>query len=206
MLVVVSVLLFCVSLQLTGFGVHSERLEASEAQQIALESENDQLLAPTSSQLVQNIQNDLKLIRSKYPEVADVVHEGKWAPGVIFATVSDDQISKINASEYGPIINIQRYTIITDVVLTFEQLFNPEVLGKRLENVYGISTSPNGISGRSHIITYDIGNSTYRFEKGSGDCPSGCIQRQWWNFQVTREPPTVALTGSGNNGQMSEDY
>jgi hypothetical protein len=181
------------------------RVEATEAQQIALESQSDQLLAPTSSQIVQTIQEDLTLIRTQYPVVQNIHHTPKWTPGEILAKdVTDEQIRGINGSHYGPIVKIQRFTIIPYAVLTFQQLFNPILLGQKMKETYGFISEPNGLIGGSQFITYDIPSSTYRFEQGKGDCPSGCIERQSWYFQVSRttQPPIVTLLkteGKNNN-------
>lgn len=173
--------------------------QISEAQQIALES-SDQLLPPED--LTRRVETDLKAIRARYNEVS-AVYTGKYTPGeLLISNVDKATLDAIDASIYGP---IEVKPIFQDTIfsVTFSKPYNPQKLSKILKDEFDVSSAePNNIYGGSSntVLKADTqsGTNTYTFEKGSGDCPSGCIYRHIWIFTVGSDENVVLVKESGD--------
>jgi len=154
-----------------------------EAEQVALDSSGFVVPPPA---LVQKIMRDLKVIRSQYHEVEDVVNRPKWVVGELFARkITDDQIMDVEMSTFGPLENVKKYNFGT--VLVFNKAYHPEVLSVRLMEKFGIKSEPNtsvGDAGNG-LVRYDQSKRIYTFEKGpQGYSYPGYRNRHMWKFTV----------------------
>lgn len=151
--------------------------------------------------VVSKVDAELSAIRSKYPAVRDIKHFPKWTPGQVLTTrISQDQISNVNQSSYGPLKYVEKIDVMPFfyvTVLTFEKPYSAKVLAGRLEKEFGFPCTPNTIYYEYEVdnITYRMGNSTYVFKKGTGMCSSNCPDRYLWEF---------AIDGSGNAEMIKE--
>ena len=150
-----------------------------------------QLLAPPT--LVSWIRQDLELIVLAFPDLSDIHVYPQWAPGELLVALTEDAWAEFQAgtfaeldslnSEYGP-VTIDLQSFIRCLVIQFEVLYHPEVLGGIYEEVDGVLfANPNGYFGDGNDIFSDQ-VSVYTFKRGWGDCPSGCLFADYWVFSV----------------------
>lgn len=171
----------------------SGRCDNTEAIAIALEA-SGQLLAPEA--LVQKITEDLNAIRGAYPSVKSVVGSPPWVVGQLLAVVSDEQLQQIR-DQYGE-VTASDPLFDTLKVLTFAAKYNPVVLANELVSKNLVtSAEPNGIVGQSNTVRYNAESGLYTFTKGWGDCPSGCINRQIWEFSVSQSKEVKLIKDYG---------
>ena len=84
------------------------------------------------------------------------------------------------------------------VVLAAGRPLNIVALTRRFSIVDGVGyAEPNGMCCDGSDLTIQAENGHWRLEYslGWGDCPSGCINRRYWTFSVSRDG-TVAFTDS----------
>ncbi|MBN1886049.1 MAG: hypothetical protein JW876_11075 [Candidatus Krumholzibacteriota bacterium] len=77
--------------------------------------------------------------------------------------------------------------------LRFGGFLHPVPLGERYAALPGIVTAgPNGICGDgSNVFPRTIeGGRSYLYYRGSGDCPSGCIHKEYWYVRVIDGEPS----------------
>lgn len=157
------------------------RSEDSDAELMALELSGT-LLPPRALYL--QLRNDLKAIRQAYPVVKDIHHFPLWQPGEVVAKVTSKQITQINASELGPVTARQLFD--EWYVVQFALRYNPTALIPLLKSRFGVvDIEPNGFIGDGDTILFDPSSGSYTFSHGWGDCPAGCISRQFWVFSVS---------------------
>lgn len=143
------------------------------------------LLAPET--LSQTIFQDLKAIRTAYPEVCSVVYESPpWVPGELIATLSDEQLEQISI-QYGEVTSRLVSQFLKEYkVLKFTAPYNSVVLAVELKAKKLVEhVEPNNVFGDGDNIWYDPSTRIYKFKKGWGDCPAGCIMKHYWEFNVT---------------------
>ncbi|KAG4065017.1 hypothetical protein HA402_004140 [Bradysia odoriphaga] len=171
----------------------------TEATAVALETSR-QLRAPPA--LVQKIADELKAIRTAYPQVNNVVHSAPWVVGELIAEFSDAQFGRI-PSEYGEVTS--RILFGEHKVLKFAEQYNPVVLAEELTTKKLVNfAEPNSVIGGGDSIRYDSQTGVYEFTHGWGDCPSGCINRHYWKFSVSPSGVTL-LSESGTPTVSDED-
>ena len=184
---------------------------------LGLEVSGD-LLAPSA--LVSQIRQDLAEIRSAFPEISDIHVFPSWKPGEILVALTDEawaeyeagtflELDALNA-EYGPVAITPRpwgrY-----LFMRFEVLYHPEVLS-------GIYEADDGVRYAETNSSYGDGSDifieqlpVYTFKRGWGDCPSGCIFADYWEFSVSGEVvdliahygSSVSAVGSSPVGQAA---
>jgi len=136
-----------------------------EAEIIALET--SRFIVPVAP-LVEKIMRDLRTIRAYYREVRDITLKSKWIPGEVFlrGQVSQDAIDRIDASVYGPLENIKKYTFGT--VLVFKKPYHPEILSERLCEKFNVKAEPNTsvVPNGNGVIAFNQKEGVYTFEKG----------------------------------------
>lgn len=151
----------------------------TEATLLALEA-SGQLLAPKP--LIQKRAKELEAIRAAYPAVSNIAYSPPWSPGVLLAQLSDVQLEQIR-SQYGEVTSTPLFGDYKK--LTFTTQYNPVVLANELTTKKLVeSAEPDNIIGGGNGIQYNSG--TYTFSLGWGDCPSGCINNHYWEFNVIR--------------------
>lgn len=180
--------------------------ECSEAELIALEaSPADQIVAPKD--LIERVVRDLEAIRSADPSMEQVGHQPPWVPGqLIISGLEQSSLDRLKDSKYGPIETQSISTENTYLVTFVCCCYHPVRLAGRLQEELDIKNAePNNIIGGSSSITLtgDVsGTNQYVFYMGSGDCPSGCIDRRYVTYQVTPSGVVTLIKdeGSGSNG------
>ena len=155
-----------------------------EAEIIALEASG--FIVPVMP-LVQKIMRDLRAIRTHYKQVQDITVKSKWVPGEVFlrGKISQDAIDRIDASVYGPLENVKKYTFGT--VLVFKKPYHPEVLSERLCEKFNVKAEPNTsvVPNGNGVIAYNQKEGVYTFEKGPGQFSyPGYSSNYVYKFQV----------------------
>lgn len=135
--------------------------------------------------------------------MADVRHQGKWIPGELLVGGLDAAgVERIRTSTYGPLKEAK--LLFSTYHLVFSRPYNPEQLAKILVRDYSLKyAEPNGSVGTSQTISFVKKNATqyaYTFMKGSGDCPSGCINKHYWEFSVSDNGRKVSVKLEGEHG------
>ena len=100
----------------------------------------------------------------------------------------DDIIAEYNISVKGySELKSMPYAMVT---MQTEELLNVLPIAKKFEQVDGItSAGPNGIAGDGSTILAEMMDDHLRlqFVYGWGDCPAGCINKRYWDFNVYQD-------------------
>ncbi|MEA1986820.1 MAG: hypothetical protein U9N76_04970 [Candidatus Marinimicrobia bacterium] len=83
--------------------------------------------------------------------------------------------------------SIYAFHIIPSIVLYSSEKYNMLPIIEQLENIPSIIyAEPNYYNGDGNNITLnsDANSPKITFSHGYGDCPSGCINRDYWEFQI----------------------
>jgi hypothetical protein len=166
----------------------------TDADILALEI-SDSLIAPAA--MVSQISQDLAAIRAAYPGwvagVDYVYARANWIPGEIIVQMTvqgwtdyqNGTFTAFNAlnTQYGP-VTFQAIALPRTLLLQYPVPYHPVLLSSIYAQVGGIAyAEPNYIYGDgSDITSSQVGR--YLFKRGWGDCPSGCIYKHYWDFQV----------------------
>ena len=157
--------------------------------------------------LTQQIFNDLAAIRREFPLMNGISYRPRAVPQVLivrFATTTRAGIeaglaslAPLNESlgvvEAKPVI-FMTLTSFNFGLLRFGPIYNMDLLADLYEQqpqVIGAET--DHFIGGGNTIRLD--GSVYTFTLGWGDCPSGCIHRRSWEFQVDRGQVTPLFDG-----------
>lgn len=165
----------------------------TESEYLALEGGS---LLPDAD-AVAKVERELSTIRSDFPVVEQITHNRKWIPGQVLTTkITQEQISQINSSSYGPLKHIEKLDVrpfFFVTILSFDKPYSPTVLSKKLESEFGIAFTPNAVYYEYEVdnIGYKSANSTYIFKKGTGMCKENCPDRYLWEFLVENGNPTL---------------
>ncbi len=166
--------------------------ELLEAQQIALELSGD--LRPPED-LTELVQNDLASIRAAYPQIADISYRPIASPDQIIVGLTDQamqqfrngqyhELDQLNAL-YGVIEIDDPFHRISAIILNFDQVYNTPLLADLYlqDDPPGMRyAEPNSYGGDGSTIS--AGPPFYTFIRAWGDCPSGCIYHEYWEFSV----------------------
>jgi hypothetical protein len=164
-----------------------------EAQLLALEVEGQ--LRP-SEEITEQIYNDLFAIRSNYPEIAFITYMPRAVPDEIMIGLTAEAAEQFRNGQYHALdelnetygvieIDSHLLSFIRLLILKFDQIYNTELLSQ----IYADANLP-GV--RYAEPNYRIGDGStiiaeppyYCFVHAWGDCPSGCIYREYWYFKV----------------------
>ena len=136
--------------------------------------------------------------RSPVRLLVGVESEAGWAAAWRAGDVAtgDEAIDGL-VETYG--LSLERYSEALDWgVLVAPRPLNTVALGRRFEAVAGVRyAEPDGLVGDGDDVELGGdggGGWVLVFSRGSGDCPSGCIDRTYWTFRVVGE--TVEYLGS----------
>lgn len=158
------------------------RSENSDAELMALEL-SGALLPPRALYL--QLRNDLIAIRQAYPVVKDIHHSPSWQLGTVLTKITPNQTAQIDAGELGPVTAVspafgEWYEV------RFALRYNPTALIPLLKSRFGVvDIESSGFAGDGDSIGFNPSSRIYTFSHGWGDCPSGCISRQFWVFSVS---------------------
>lgn len=163
---------------------------------------------------------DLSLIRREFPETADIQTFPRYDLRSVIVTLSPGASwargwTTENMATGEPVLDalLQEYSLekierigdfdrsTTDFfVLRFAQSLNTNPLAERIHAASGeiATASINGIGGDGNNIVRKTpdqsdGSRRYIFRRGSGDCPSGCIERTTWEYAVSQDGKTATL-------------
>jgi hypothetical protein len=175
-----------------------------EAEQLALEATED-VVAPQD--VYDRVELDLEAIRGAYGEVAGIAAMPSWAHGELLLQVDEATADAILDDTYTAwdcanevykltSIDTDLLDFISFVVLHFDGRYY--VPGQLADYnaipgiVYG---EPNGLLGDGNDVCVSIAGDTYSyvFDAGSGDCLAGCINHEYWGFEVDGEGNIVEL-------------
>lgn len=160
-----------------------------EAQMLAIDISN-QLRPP--EELANQLDNDLALIRSAFPEVVFIYYLYPYSPDELIVGLTDAAMVQYQTGQYHELdaLNLE-YGVINIrsgsryIILTFNQVYNMELLADIYEqaNAEGVRyAEPNYTFGDgSTIIAHP---PFYTFVEAWGDCPSGCIFHEYYYFIV----------------------
>lgn len=161
----------------------------TSARHLALELSGE--LTPPPD-LVAELGDDLAAIRRSFLEMAAIHARLDFAPGSIFLHLTPEGLMMLDNGTfhelyalneiYGP-VRIRRFTLVPSLVhLEFDGFYHSE----RLAEIYLIdgveNTSPDAPVGDGSDIEADP--PFYTFSFGWGDCPMGCTQRHYWDYEV----------------------
>ncbi len=154
-------------------------------------------------------QADLNRIYTDDPSLAAAAAFPLAQPGAFMAQVTEEVDAQLEAGVYQPWIDLQeelgegeaRRIFRSGFYLWLFELdpkYNPNALVERVELEWeGVtSASTNGMAGDGSRIHWLGSLNWYVFSLGWGDCPSGCIYRDYRIVQIkgdSREPVELAL-------------
>ena len=172
--------------------------------QLAVERDSDTVALPEA--LVGDLHRALLRVReSRRGDLVDGIrarpdylpHDVLIAPAVSAAWTEAWRRGE-TATGYAPVDSLVRqygltladyyeYPTVKRALLRTAAPVNTVALARTFERVPGLdSAGPNGLGGDGDDIeaTRRSGGWRFDFSRGSGDCPSGCIQRTYWTFQT----------------------
>lgn len=150
-----------------------------------------EFVAPAS--VVNQVTEDLAMIRDAYPVVATITASPDWVPGELLVALTPDAWAQYLAGtyvaldalndEYGMAV-IDRIAFIETLVLASQECSNPSVIDEAYSAQAGVRwAAPN-----SYLFSVDDVTCTnlgwYTFEHGWGDCSFGCTSAHYWQFRV----------------------
>ncbi|HKK70786.1 MAG TPA: T9SS type A sorting domain-containing protein [Candidatus Krumholzibacteria bacterium] len=170
----------------------------SEGELIALEYFGDLVADPFE---VAVIEDHLAAIRDLDPRMADVQAAAlEWVPGSVMVKLTDDARADFDAGirtgfdDLGDELGVSGYRTYTTnpwMAVYFDEPLHPERLVELYETLPEVVRAElNAVAGDASDVTR-LDDTRYVFRIGSGDCPSGCIDEQFYFFEV--ENGTAAL-------------
>lgn len=169
----------------------AQSLNCSDATILALEISG----APLAPQeLVNQVAQDVMLIRIMYPEVAGITVYPDWNPGEIVVGLTEEAHQAYQAGTFAAFDSlntlfggavIHEFQLISTLFLTLGDCYHPEYLAGEYTRLEGVRyAEPNGPGGDGDdISSTQVGY--YTFKHGFGDCPAGCIYEHFWDFYVS---------------------
>ncbi len=167
----------------------------AEAEVLTLEA-TGALIAPL--EVYVRVDRELKLIRSLYPVVSNIVARPSWVPNNLMVGFDSTGISEMQQKTYVAWNDVNKLYGVSKVeinqisggrfaLLTFKGRFNMPLLAREYAKFEHVKyAEPNGYGGGGNDVCLQISGAThfYVFNAGSGDCPSGCINHAYWGFSV----------------------
>jgi hypothetical protein len=98
--------------------------------------------------------------------------------------------------------NVYEYSETESARLRSEALLNTPVLTDRFDPIEGVKYASAGSAiGDGNDIEGTLGDDfvELRYSVGSGDCPSGCINRHYWTFRVFEDGRVMFRGESGDS-------
>jgi hypothetical protein len=176
--------------------------EEAELMALCLSGE---LVAPDS--LYDQILSDLAAIRTTFGDTFEAVNrigfQPPWMAGCLMIGFDDTTFQQVLDGQYNAwdTLNeqyqvVQIHTIPIGnrgvVLLTFAGRLHPWCLAELYSVLPGVwAAHPNGVIGDSpNVYAREAADElTYLFRNGWGDCPSGCIDSEYWYFIFETDQP-----------------
>ncbi|MDD5134744.1 MAG: hypothetical protein PHP01_04980 [Phycisphaerae bacterium] len=183
----------------------------TEAQMLAIELEGQ---LRSNAELAEQIYSDLAVIRSTYPEVANITYRPQAAPNQLMVGLTQEAAAQYLNGQYHAldelnelygVIEIEtHFSSYSFLLLTFNQVYNIPLLAQ----IY-IDAQPegvryvegNGMIGDGSTIVAEM--PFYIFIKKWGDCPSGCTGYECWSFKI-EDGQAILWTPSYSGGSGTE--
>ncbi len=148
-------------------------------------------LAPTW--IINQVAQDVMMIRITYPEVAEITVTPDWIPGEVIVGLTEDAWLDYQAGSFAAIdslntligvATIQEIQTSSALLLTMDECYHPVFLVGEYAGLEGVRYAvPNIILAEGDdISSTQVGH--YTFKHGYGDCPSGCLYEHYWEFHV----------------------
>jgi hypothetical protein len=195
-------------------GTRPEPTPASEEARLIALCVSGELQSPP--RLAGEVEDHLSSIRAHFrntcPYVDSVSFSPPWQPNAILIGVADTTATAIRQDRYhswdalnhtyGAVeVRTHLDSPYPWVLLVFADMLHPRRLATLYDDLPGVRyTAPNGFLGdRSNIYPRMAGSQiTYLFRRGSGDCPSGCIDNYYWYFAVGGDGPRLIGAWDGD--------
>lgn len=160
-----------------------------ESAQIDLEFSKQLLPSPTRSD---TIASHLTAIRTQFPKMKDIKHEGKWIAGCLVFRNCNKKIGEcieLIADEFGPVEGEANAELKSDdsFLLWFEKPYNPEVLGSMVADLCHCSVEPSpcyGNHGSVEVNVFGENEAKYTFSVGVTKSPTRCRYQHFWTYSV----------------------
>jgi hypothetical protein len=183
----------------------------STAEILALRA-SEGIVAPET--VYQRVVRDLGAIRQDYPDVADITPFPRANASSISVSFDADTLDDVALGTYtGWDCPNELYGFADSgppstsgvVRVRFEGRYDPSLLASEYEDLPGVTDAWESVTvGDGNDIMLDPEGETYHwiFVTGSGDCPAGCINHEYWGFTTTA---SGAITYHGSTVDSSLD-
>ena len=197
----------------TAGPLFAQRPSCDEATVLGLEITGE-LIAPP--QIVNQVTDELAIIRDTYPVVAGITVLPDWAPGMLLVRLTPVAWAQYLAGTYAALNALNDeygMTVISQVtsgkllVLASQECSNPIVLMWAYLELAGVEyAEPNGYIGDGDDITC-TSPGWYTFKHGFVDCYAGCVYAHYWQFMVSDNTATlVSEYGAGLSDVEGGDH
>ena len=180
---------------------------STEAQMLAIEV-SGQLRPP--EELAIRIDNDSTVTRFTFPFIASIHYRYPYSPDELIVGLTDTAMSQYLAGQYHAVDALNEEYGVIDIrtlstnlkiiILTFNQIYNMPMLSNIYEQADPVGiryAEPNYYGGDGSTIIANL--PFYTFVHAWGDCPSGCINHDYYFFLVEQgqstsvQSPALAL-------------
>jgi hypothetical protein len=186
-----------------------------DAEILALRTTDDRIVAPEA--VYQRVERDLRAIRQGYPDVDLITPFPRAAASSFSMSFDDDTLADVVAGTYTGwdcpnelygFIGSDPPSLSGTVRVRFEGRFEPSLLVSEYENLPGVTAAWESVGGGDgNDISLDVEGESYHwlFSIGSGDCPAGCINREYWGF-TTNAAGDITYHGSSVDDSLDQAF
>ncbi len=190
---------------------------AEDISQTPREDQNLELLALAHSagivadqEVYERIVGDVSEMRALEPAIADIGYRSTYVPNTLGLMVSGDTLNSMEHGDYTAWDCLNSAFRVTDidyswsslttdqfVYLHFEGVYEPLQLGElygALPEILGAEPDYWIGDGSTICLTTDADTWHYVFDRGGGDCPSGCTEHEYYYF-VSEADGAVEMLG-----------
>lgn len=174
-----------------------------------------EVVAPT--EIYQQIAEDLAGIRAEVPALAEIHPRPIEAPSSLNVELDDAGLALLEQGAYDAwncpnalyrVMSLGQPSSQGVVSLLFRGRYRMLVVRddyRELEHVVSAST-PLAIGGGDDVcIRVEGMRLDYLFDHGSGDCPAGCINHNYWGFS-SEASGEITLVGTSQDDTLSDDW
>jgi hypothetical protein len=175
----------------------------------------DRIVAPRD--VYERVERDLAAIRQGHAAVAAIMPFPRADASGISMEFDDDTLDDVVAGTYTAwdcLNELYGFTGTTPptaggtVRVTFAGRFDPSLLAGEYANLEGVAAAWESVTlGDGDDISLDVEGDTYHwvFSTGSGDCPAGCINHDYWGF-TTNVRGGVSYHGTSVDGSLDQAW